>query len=109
MRTFVPFALALIGPVAFTADASAFGKRNGGGSGCYGGCYGGGYVSSGGTGYVIGGYGSVGYGGPAWSGAPVGYPGNFGASFGAPGTAIVQPVYVPAVAYAPGYPAHPAP
>ena len=93
MRTFVPFALALIGAVAFTADASAFGKR---GAGCSGGgygggysqgCYGGGYVHSG-----YGGYGSTAYGGPVWSGGPVVSPVTysgvaFGASVGAPVTA----------------------
>src|SRR5438309_132356 len=81
MRTFVPFALALIGTVAFTADASAFGKRNRGGSGCCGG--------SGCSGYAYGGCFGSGYGGYAvgYSG-PVGYPtttyagGNFGAYFG---------------------------
>src|SRR5262245_38669617 len=91
MRTLVPFALALIGIGAFTADASAFGRRGSGcygGGGCsgggYGGCSGGGYggCSGGGYrgGYAYGGYSS--YGSVTYS-APVGYPtvtysGNYG-------------------------------
>jgi len=103
MRTLVPFALALIGTVAFTADASAFGKRNRGGAGCYGsgygcagfsygGCYGGGYGCSGYGSYVGGGFTS---GGPVWSGVPVGYPitysGGFGTAFGSSSWAPVIP------------------
>jgi hypothetical protein len=107
MRTLVPFALALVGTVAFTADVSAFGKRgsgcNGGGyGGCSGGGYGGGYGGCSGGGYVSSGYGcgggcycggsvyngysgsggygfsgTVTYSTPVWSGGSVGYPATY--------------------------------
>ncbi|HUR55306.1 MAG TPA: PRC-barrel domain-containing protein [Gemmataceae bacterium] len=94
MRTLVPFALALAGTVAFTTDASAFGRRraaaaaNAGDGGCYGGgyatsahggCYGGAYSSSGYGGCSGSGYASSASGGCAGSGyATSAYGGCYG-------------------------------
>jgi hypothetical protein len=68
MRTLVPFALALAGTVAFTTDASAFGRRRAAAASTSdGGCYGGGYATSGyggcyGSGHYSSGYGCSGSG-----------------------------------------------
>ncbi len=89
MRTLVVFALALIGTAVFTSDASAFGKRNRGGAGCFGsvgyGCGGyGGHSGYGCSGYTHGGYshGAVGHGCSGYSvggGSPGYSSGHFGA------------------------------